>query len=357
MAYVPTTTHVTLLATLQRERLLPAPGEVAVQENQRVDATTVIAQATVAKQHRLVDIAYKLGVSPKQVEAFLVKHEGDQVKKDEPLATRRELFLPREVLSPVAGTVIAVGEGKALIAVAEPPLEIRAGMPATVTKVVTDYGATLETVGALLEGVWGNGQEAFGVLRVVGAGVADPLTPDLIDVELRGTVIAAGALHDTSAFGKLAEVGARGLIVGSVYSELVADLQKLAFPVLVVEGFGAQGFSQPAYTLLASNTGREAWVNAQTWDRFAGQRPEVIIPLPSPSQAPAAPANGEALKEGHRLRIVRGPGLGYVGQAVALSDDLLFTASGVRTRLATVKLEESADPPVLVPFANLEILE
>jgi hypothetical protein len=357
MAYVPTTTHVTLLATLQRQRLLPSPGEVAVQENQRVDATTIIAQATVAKQHRLVDIARKLGVPPKRVEPFLVKHEGDSVKKDDPLATRRELFLPRDALSPVDGVVIAVGDGKALIAVTEPPLEIRAGVPATVTKVITDYGATLETVGALLEGVWGNGLEAFGVLRVVGAGLADPLTPELLDVELRGTIIAAGTLQDTSAFGQLTEIGARGLVVGSLHSELVADVQKLTIPVLVVEGFGNQGFSQPAYTLLASNTGREAWVNAQAWDQFAGRRPEIIIPLPSPSQAPGAPANGEALKEGQRVRIVRGPGAGYVGQIIALSDDMLFAASGVRSRLATVKLEESADPPVLVPFANLDILE
>ena len=209
MDYVPTTTHITLLATLQRERLLPAPGEVGVQENQRVDATTVIARAIISKQHRLVDLARDLGVPPKRAEAFLVKHEGDLVKKGEPLATRRELFLPRDALSPVDGTVIAMGEGKALIAVAEPPQEIRAGVPATVTKVAPDYGATLETVGALLEGVWGNGQETFGVLRVVGSNLADPLTPDLLDVELRGTLIAVGTLQDTSVFDKLAEVAIR----------------------------------------------------------------------------------------------------------------------------------------------------
>ncbi len=357
MAYVPTTTHVTLLATLQRERLLPAPGEVSVQEQQRVDSTTVLAQANVAKHHRLVEIAHKLGVPPKRVEAFLVKRDGDPVRRGEPLATRRELFLPRDVLSPVDGRVVAIGEGKALIAVAAPPVEIRAGMPATVTKVIRDYGATLETVGALLEGVWGNGREAFGVLRVVGNGLADALTPEMLEVELRGTIVAVGTLQDTSPLGKLAEIDARGLVVGSLYSELVADLQKLPIPVLAVEGFGAQGFSQPDYTLLASNAGREALVNAQAWDRFAGRRPEVIIPLPSPSQAPAAPANGGALKAGLRVRIVRGVGAGYAGQIVALSDDILFAASGVRTRLATVQLEESADPPLLVPFANLEILE
>jgi hypothetical protein len=357
MAYVPTTSHVTLLATLQRQRILPAPGEVAVQENQRVDASTVVARATIAKQHRLVDIARKLGVPPKQIDAFLVKHEGDPVKKDELLATRRELFLPHDVLSPVDGTVLAVGEGKALIAIAEPPLELRAGLPAAVKQIIPDYGAMLETTGALLEGVWGNGQEAFGVIQMVGAGLADPLTPALLEVELRGAIIAVGVVQDTTALAKLAEVGARGLVVGSLRAELVPTMQQQAFPVLVVEGFGVQGFSSSAHTLLASNAGREAWVNALAWDRFAGHRPEVIIPLPSPGQAPNSPTDGEALAVGLRVRIIRGVGAPGVGQVIALSEEVGFTASGVRARLATIKLDESHDPPVTIAFANLEILE
>ena len=357
MAYVPPTTHVTLLATLQRERLLPAPGEVVVQENQRVDASTIIARVTLAKQHRLVDIARQLGVPANQVDAFMVKHEGDLVKKDELLATRRELFLPHDILSPVEGLLLAVGEGKALIAVAEPPLELRAGMPATVIKVIPDYGVTLETTGALLEGVWGNGQEAFGVIRVVGAGLATPLTPELIETELRGTIIAVGVLQDTATFAKLAEVGTRGLVIGSLHADLIPEVQKLSMPVLVIEGFGIQGFSQPAYTLLVGSSGREAWANAQSWNRFTGRRPEVIIPLPSSGQTPGSPVNGDALKEGVKVRVVRGTEAGRVGQVVSLSTEAMFTASGVRARLAFVKFEESEEPPTPIPFANLEILE
>ncbi len=356
MAYVPPTTHVTLLATLQRERLLPAPGEVNVQENQRVDASAVIARTTIAKRHRLVDVARQLGVPPKQVEAFMKKHDGDTVQKGEPLASRRELFFPNDVLSPADGTLLAVWEGKALIAVAEPPVEVRAGMLATVIKVAPDYGATLETTGALVEGVWGNGQETFGVIRVVGA-PADALKPELIEVDLRGTIVGVGILEDTAAFGKLTEVAVRGLVIGSLHADLIPDVQALPFPVVVVEGFGAQGFSQPAYTLLAGNSDREAWVNAQPWNRLSGRRPEIIIPLPSPSQPPGAPVDGEALKEGQRVRIVRGAGTGRVGQVVGLSPEPMLAASGVRTCLASVKLEETEDPPLPVPFANLEILE
>ncbi len=357
MAYVPPTTHVTLLATLQRNRLLPLPGEVAVQENQRVEAGSVIARAVVAKQHRLIDVARQLGVSPRHVDAFLVKHEGDTVKKDEPLASRRELFLPREVLSPVDGMVLAVGEGKALLALLEPPLEVRAGMPATVVKVLPDYGATIETTGALLEGVWGNGAEAFGVLRMLGSGLADALQPEMVDVELRHTIIAVGTLQDTAVFGKLAEIEARGLVIGSLRAELIAHVQKLPFPVLVVEGFGAQGFSSSAYTLLASNSGREAWINAQLWNRFKGLRPELIIPLPSPGQAPNPPGNGQPLAVGLRVRVTRGLEVGRVGQVLTLGESARVTASGVRAQVAMVQFEETEEPAASIPFANLEILE
>jgi hypothetical protein len=357
MAYIPTTSHATLLATLQRQRLLQYPGEVAVQENQRVDATTIIVKATVARRHRLVDIARGLGVPPKQIDAFLVKHDGDAVKKDELLATRRELFLPRDVVSPVEGVILAVGEGKALIAVADEPVELRAGVSAAVKQVVPDYGATLEITGALLEGVWGNGQEAFGVIQMVGGNRTDSLTPALLEMELRGALVAVGVLQDTSAFARLAEVGVRGLVVGSMRASLIPEMQRQSFPVLVVEGFGTQGFSSSAHTLLGSNAGREAWINAQAWDRFAGHRPEVIIPLPSPSQAPAAPADGGALAPGLRVRIIRGPGAPGVGQVLALSEDTGFTASGVRAHLATVQMEEATDAPVTIAFANLEILE
>jgi hypothetical protein len=235
-------------------------------------------------------------------------------------------------------------------------VEMRAGMLATVIKVVPDYGATLETTGALVEGVWGNGQEAFGVIRVVGTPAA-PLKPELLDVDLRGTIIGVGILEDTTALGKLAEIAVRGLVIGSLHAELLPEVRALPFPVVVVEGFGMQGFSQPAYTLLAGNSDREAWVNAQPWNRLTGRRPEIIIPLPSPSQPPGAPVDGEALKEGLRVRLVRGAGAGRVGQVVGLSTEPMIAASGVRTRLASVKLEETEDPPLPVPFANLEILE
>src|SRR3990172_7158151 len=89
MAYIPTTTHVTLLATLRRERALPVAGEVVVQPNQRVEAAEVVAHALIADAHRLVDVARELDVAADKVAAYMLKQDGEPIKKGEPIARRK----------------------------------------------------------------------------------------------------------------------------------------------------------------------------------------------------------------------------------------------------------------------------
>src|SRR2546429_661152 len=48
MKYLPTTAHVTLLATLRRERLLPLAGTVIVQARQQVGPSDVVARPVLA---------------------------------------------------------------------------------------------------------------------------------------------------------------------------------------------------------------------------------------------------------------------------------------------------------------------
>jgi len=359
MAYIPPTTHVTLLATLRRERRLPTPGEVVVAPNQRVEAADVVAHALVAEQHRLLDVARALGVPNDKVAAFMLKQEGEPVKKDEPIARRKTALGlgSKTVYSPVEGYLMLVNNGKALLAAISKEFEVRAGVPGTIANIDREYGVVVETTGALLEGVWGNGKEDYAVINVVGAAPTDVLLSEQVDVSMRSTILAVGTLQDDDAFRRLSEMGIRGLIVGSLNAALIPAVKKLEIPVVVTDGFGAQGFSSPAYTLLVSNAGREAWVNARPWNRFAGGRPEVIIPLPSPGQPPALPIDGDALAVGKRVRVRRGPAAGATGTVAALSEQPVRLPSGVRARVAAVESEDSAGRTFSVPFANLEILE
>jgi hypothetical protein len=359
MAYISPTTHITLLATLRRERRLPSAGEVVVQPNQHVEATDVVAHALVAEEHRLWDVARELGVPPDKAAAYMLKQDGEPVKRGEPIARRKTALGlgSKTVPSPVEGYLLFAKDGKALLAAISKEYELRAGIPGTIASVEREYAVVIETTGALLEGVWGNGKEEYAVMNVVGKAPTDPLLSEQVDVSLRSTILAVGTLQDAAAFKRLVDMGVRGLIVGSLNPALIPAVKKLEMPVVITDGFGAQGFSSAAYTLLVSNTGREVWLNAKPWNRFAGTRPEVIIPLPSPGQTPPLPVEGDALEVGKRVRLCRGPQAGHVGSVTALSDQPMRLPSGVRARVAYVELEETTDQAFTVPFANLEILE
>jgi len=88
--------------------------------------------------------------------------------------------------------------------------------------------------------------------------------------------------------------------------------------------------------------------------RWGLLRPEVVIPLPAAARPPREADLGAALATGARVRMVRAPYLGAVGQVVAIPDHARTIPTGARVRGAMVDIGQSA--PVFVPLANLEIL-
>jgi hypothetical protein len=365
MAYIPPTAHATLLATLRRERRLPAAGQVLVEPHKRVEAADVVARTTLPERVRFVDVARALRLPPEKADAALLKRDGEAVKAGEPIAERRVLLglVPRRARAPVNGRLVAAAGGTALVEAASRPFELRAGLPGTVVTILQSQGVIIETTGALLGGVWGNGRDDFAPLRLAGAGPAHALTTADVEVGMRGAILAAGVLAEAAVLKKLAEVRVRGLVLGSAAGALVPQLEKLDVPVLVVEGFGPGGFSPPAMALLSANAGREAWLNAARREPFSGRRPELIIPLPPPGQPPPPLVDGDSLAPGKRVRILRGPAAGRVGTVAALSERPAALPSGLRARVATVALASRAgntadgEPPVRVALANLELLE
>lgn len=359
MAYIPATSHVTLLATLRRERLLPLAGEVIVEARQRLEASDVVARTFLAEHHRLVDVGRKLGMPPEKADSAMLKEGGDPVKANEVIARRRALFglLPRSARSPVEGRLVAAAGGKALVAAISRPFELRAGVPGTVVTILQARGVVIETTGALIEGVWGNGQQDFAPLRLAGEDLGQPLTAAQVDMNMRGALVVVGSLADEATLKRLAEVHVRGLVVGTLPAALQPLAQKLTFPVLVVEGFGRGGFSDPVRALLASSAGRDGWLHATPYERFRGRRPELIIPLAAAATPPPPVTDGDALQAGKRVRVLRGPAAGRVGTVTALSERPVLLPSGLRARSATVSFPGEAGPPARVPYANLELLE
>lgn len=359
--YIPPTSHLTLLATLRRRRLLPWPGTVVVQEQQKVDANDLIGQAYVPDSYRLMNVAARLGVPKNKASQFMTRQDGDMVKKGDVIAKRASLFglVVDTVEARVNGQLVLSGDGKALLASIPAPVELRANLPGVITNVIEGMGASIQATGALMEGAWGNGKEAYAVLAIVSHTPQAPLAAEDIEGSLKGALAVVSVIPEASLLKKLLEAEVRGVIVGSMPAEAWPTAQAAKVPVMLAEGFHGRGFNPATFDFLSDASGREAWLNAQGLNWHQAQRPELLVPLPAPGQSPPPPVDGNALAIGARVRVIRGPHAGQTGQVVALSARPVALPNGGRARVAAV-LPDLAGPktaPLSVAFANLMLLE
>jgi hypothetical protein len=351
--FLPPVTHVIPLTSIRRERVLPVPGTVTVRVNEKVNAAHVVAEAEPVSKHYFLDLARGLGVHENQVSKYLTRHEGDRLDEGEVLAGPVG-FTRRTVRAPADGRIIAISRGRLLFEARGNLLELRAGFPGVV--VATDGVSTvsIQTTGTLIQGVWGNGGQDFGVMRIIGENPGDRFKADQIDVNLRGAVLVAGICDDPEPLHQATELAVRGVIVGGLSSSLIPVVQRLPYSVVVLEGFGVRPINPIIYDLLNSNEGREVAIEAEPARPYERRRPEIIIPL-SVSRDVSLPDEVIQLTAGLRVRVLRSPYEGEVGSVMRVLDRPSVYPSGVSAFSASVVLEGIGT--VAVPVANLEILQ
>ena len=140
--------HVLPLATITRERTLPVAGKVNVHVNQRVNPTDVIAEASYAREHVLLDVARTFGVSASDADKMIKVNQGDRVMQNAMIAESGGMF-PRTIKAPRAGRVMVVGSGQVLMEVGDTRVELRAGLPGVVTQVLPERGVVIRTAKGL----------------------------------------------------------------------------------------------------------------------------------------------------------------------------------------------------------------
>ena len=182
----------------------------------------------------------------------------------------------------------------------------------------------------------------------------DVLSAERLDVSLRGSVILGGQVRDLETLRAAAELPVRGLIVSSLPSQLIGSAYQMRYPIIVLDGFGSMPMNSAAFKLLTTNNKRDVTVNAEHFDRYLGNRPEVIIPLPVPSGEPDEPKDFAIFAEGQMVRLRRAPNAGMIGTLSNLRSGLSELPSGLRAPAADVKLENGEI--VLVPLINLEVV-
>lgn len=344
--------HILPLTTIRRERALPISGRVLVRQGQKVEPRDIIAEAALAPEHLLLNVSHSLGISAKNAQPLIQREVGDEVAEGDLLAG--PVGITRRVLrAPVSGRISIIRKGKILLEVETAPSELRSGITGVIVDLIPDRGAVIETVGALVQGVWGNGHMDFGLMQNKLDAPDGKLTSDQLDVSLRGTVILGGYCDDPKALRNAADIPVKGLILSSMSAALVPLAEKMPYPIVVLRGFGFQPLDSSSYNVLTSNQNREAAINAITFDHFSGTRPEIVIPLPS-SNDPFHPMETEDFTAGQNVRQMRSIDQNSVGVIEYILDKPAELPSGLRAISAKVDFKNGET--AIVPLANLEVL-
>jgi hypothetical protein len=344
--------HILPLTTIRRERVLPVPGKVVVRKGQKVGATDVVAEARLNPEHLLLDVARGLKLSEEKADQAIQCKPGEKVAEGDVLAGPVGLA-KRVVRATKNGRVILTGGGQILLEVENQPYEMKASIPGTIIELLEGRGAIVEATGALIQGVWGNGRIDFGLLHVLAVSPDDVLTPDRLDVSLRGSIVLAGHCNSIEILKAASELPLRGMIFASIDIAIVSTAAKMRLPIVVIEGFGKIPMNSVAFKLLTTNDQREVAVNAEQWNPFLGTRPEIFIVLPSAGELPQPPETVE-FSEGQQVHIVRAPYTGKIGTIVEVRPGTTILPNGLATQAALVQLEGSES--ALIPLANLEVL-
>jgi hypothetical protein len=345
-------THILPITSIRRERLLPVAGRVSVRKGQKVSVTDVIAEVSLTPEHMLLDVARGLGLPAREADRNLHCQAGDQVAEGDVLAGPVG-FTKRVIRASKNGRVIVAGEGQILLELEGPPLELKAGMPGSIVDLVGDRGAIIETSGALIQGVWGNGYIDFGLMHVLAKSPEDELKADQLDVSLRGSVVMGGKCIDPQVLKLGAELPLRGLVLGSLDAPLMPYAAKVRYPVFTTDGIGQQPMNNAAFKLLSTNERREVAINAEMWDRFTGKRPEVIIPLPATGNI-GLPRETVDFLPGQKVLVTRAPYAGQLGVLQVIRPGLSLLPNGIKAQAGEIQLENGDN--VVVPLVNLEVL-
>lgn len=339
------------LTKIRIPRLLSHSGDVLVRSGDSVEPTQIVAQAVTPPDFRIVEVAQDLDLPAQKAMAHLKVERGDSVSQGDVVAARGGLGT-RVSRSPIAGRVVGVGRGRLLLE-GEPEIyRLNALVPGYVTEARPEEGVVIELVGGFIQALWGNGQEAYGLLRLLVREAQHPIRPTHINASSQGAILIGGSTVDEACIDQAEEMQVRGIVVGSIPPSLLERAKKAKLALIATEGIGSTPMSATVFELLRSVDGREAAVSGDIGDRWRPKRPFIVVPMPTRA-APSVDIDAP-LSVGDRVRILRGPERGRSGTVSQMLEGLIQLDTGARLRGVEVALGE--DEFARVPYANIERL-
>ncbi len=356
---------------IKKKRRLPLEGEVLVEVGATVKAEDVVAKADLPGNVQLLNVANLLSVQPNEVEEYMLKPIGETVSKDEIIATTKGLFglFKSQARSPIGGTIETISDVTGQVILREPPIpvELKAYTDGTVTETIPNEGATVETYGTYIQGIFGVGGETLGDLIVVANSPNDILTPEQILPEHKDNIIVSGSLVTTDTIQKAVQLGVNGIIAGGIDDADLRQLlgyelgvaitgsEKLGITLVITEGFGSIAMAERTFALLKAREGMKTSINGATQIRAGVVRPEIVIPFVSEGEDTEADSTVGLLGIGTSVRVIREPHFGKLGCVTELPIELQKLETEAEVRVLQVEFEDGEK--TTLPRANVEAIE
>ena len=355
---------------VQKERRLPMKGKVFVEKGQEVSFTDTIAEMMSPGEPFIINATQSLGIQQQDIKRYMQKKVGDQIKKGEPLCGYNAFFglMKNWVNSPTDGTIETISEVSGQIIVRQAPIAITIDsyIKGKVIEVMENEGAIIETNAAFIQGIFGVGGETHGDLKVVVDSPDQHITADMISADDAGKVLVGGSLVTKDAILKAIENKVEGIVVGGIRdTDLIEILgfeigvaitghEEIGLTLIITEGFGEMNMSNRTLNLLKEFEGYRVAINGATQIRAGVMRPEIIIPHDEKSEEVEEEITG-GMTAGTPVRLIRQPYFGELGKVVNLIVKLQTMETGSKVR--AVEIELGSGEKVIVPRANVEILE
>lgn len=369
-AYTPGLT-VTASTTISKTRRLPLKGEVLVSVGDLVEPDAVVARTELPGIMQTIRVAEQLAIEPDEAERALRVRVGDRVERGTVIAETKSLFglMTNQVKSPIDGSVELISSAAGHVGVRHMPMpvEVKAYIHGKVSEVIPEEGVVVETSGALIQGIFGLGGERLGQIEPVADSPDEATDEDRITDGLAGKVIVCGANITGAALRKAGETGVAGVVVGGIIDRdmveylgfdigvAITGQEQVPTTLIVTEGFGVIGMALRTFELLRSLKGKRASINGATQIRAGVIRPEIIVPATAGETIARSSEQQHRLDIGARIRVIREPNFGRLGNVTALPADPVVVESGAKVRVLEAELEDGSR--VSVPRANVEIIQ
>jgi hypothetical protein len=361
---------------VRKERRLPLNGEVLVKVGDRVSAETVVAHTKLPGNVQTINVANKLSLLPEDIHGHMLRKLGEWVDEGEVIAESKSFFglFKSHCKMPVGGTIESVSDitGQVIIREKAIPVEVNAYIDGDIMEVYEKEGVLVRTRATFVQGIFGIGGEAVGILDVVVDRPDQILVPDRLDASHKGKILLAGSLITIDVLNRARELGVKALIAGGIgdadlrtilgydLGVAITGSEEIGLTVVVTEGFGEMTMAKRTFDLLVSRRGMKASISGATQIRAGVIRPEVVIPLEAARSAKDEQFGGDApssgLVVGSPVRVIREPYFGRIGRVASLPPELQKLETEAMVRVLSVEFEDGGAPAV-IPRANVELIE